>query len=945
MQTESDIGQYDIREVDENFPRGVRRSEHNTKLPPLAPSNKNAEMDYAKRNMEIIKQLKEKKQKQQELIEEKRKKEADEREKLRQLILEEAARVRELKKQNIALQQETDQKEDEEKSFRGKKSKAKENKEKEDEETEKEKEDKAKLQHYYRSRHASFLKSLKENLKSKKEREEQEKKKKDDVLCKIRENMGINNITSKLYSVEKNLNEKHETAMDEQTLNVKKVSSSEAKRASSVEGRTLPIEVQRELLQRQKKILAEISERKKLEKLEEEEKQKHYLKIKEKLKDKVLNMGKRVDGYETAGFVVERKVLVEDPASSQNLKALNLDSVETKRQRFKKSLGSLPPIRDKYLSENDDGQKESSSLPKIPESTKSSKSGKKNPKKKLANIPNITDMVQWKKRHRIDPEARIYNVNGGYGDIKAALDKRGWIENSDFSSPCFDFKWTLRAKDIDHGNLLENQIVNHFEKNTSITTKVGLCKSLKNLIWFNNVDIDTFYPRCFDLTDVADYEDFLDEFKRVKAESILKQYVTACKNNDPKVKDMELRVQVAARVCENRLIDLDELLDDQTMISQMLVSPEEWEILANDELSAKDLALKKHEAWLSKYDITNGPKCAIKKKKAEKAKKKKKKKKAVKETEDNNNNNKEEEGEGEEDDNVSENELLDRVETILEELKGKYPQYGLNGEKNIWIVKPAGLSRGRGISCFKNLIEIQDYVKGKESQWIVQKYMENPLIIHKRKFDIRQWILVTDWNPLTVWFYEECYVRFSAEEYDTHNLDNKFVHLTNNSIGKYHENQNCPTFEQNMWGMEAFSKYLEQTFGSGTFEEKIKPQMKQIVTWALECVQDMVENRKGSHEFYGVDFMIDEDLNVWLIEINSSPDMEYSTPVTKRLVKTVSDDIIKVVVDYNLNPTKKKKKEIDTGLFTCIHKSKRTIEKPLNSFGLDLLLEGKKISK
>ena len=224
-------------------------------------------------------------------------------------------------------------------------------------------------------------------------------------------------------------------------------------------------------------------------------------------------------------------------------------------------------------------------------------------------------------------------------------------------------------------------------------------------------------------------------------------------------------------------------------------------------------------------------------------------------------------------------------------MKGKYPQYGLNGEKNIWIVKPAGLSRGRGIECFRNLVEIQDYVKGKEAQWVVQKYMENPLIVHKRKvpeiskriindfvqFDIRQWILVTDWNPLTIWYYEECYVRFSAEEYDTHNLENRFIHLTNNSIGKYHENQDCPTFEQNMWKMEMFEKYLIEQFGSDIFNEKIKPQMKQIVIWALECVQDMVENRKNSHEFYGVDFMIDEDLNVWLIEINSSPDMEYST--------------------------------------------------------------------
>lgn len=40
----------------------------------------------------------------------------------------------------------------------------------------------------------------------------------------------------------------------------------------------------------------------------------------------------------------------------------------------------------------------------------------------------------------------------------------------------------------------------------------------------------------------------------------------ACKLNDPKAKDMEIRVQVAAKVCESRLIDLDELLDDQVKI-------------------------------------------------------------------------------------------------------------------------------------------------------------------------------------------------------------------------------------------------------------------------------------------------------------------------------------------------------------------------------------------
>jgi len=84
--------------------------------------------------------------------------------------------------------------------------------------------------------------------------------------------------------------------------------------------------------------------------------------------------------------------------------------------------------------------------------------------------------------------------------------------------------WCLKKKNIDMTNLLDFQVINHFDKNFALTSKFGLASSLKNLIWHENIDIDKFYPRCFDLFDSIEFEDFIEEFKLSKAESILKDY-------------------------------------------------------------------------------------------------------------------------------------------------------------------------------------------------------------------------------------------------------------------------------------------------------------------------------------------------------------------------------------------------------------------------------------
>lgn len=58
--------------------------------------------------------------------------------------------------------------------------------------------------------------------------------------------------------------------------------------------------------------------------------------------------------------------------------------------------------------------------------------------------------------------------------------------------------------------------MNHFDKIGGITTKIGLCRNLRNLVWFNSVDIDSFYPRCYSLNDPDDYDSFCEDFKLTK---------------------------------------------------------------------------------------------------------------------------------------------------------------------------------------------------------------------------------------------------------------------------------------------------------------------------------------------------------------------------------------------------------------------------------------------
>jgi len=47
------------------------------------------------------------------------------------------------------------------------------------------------------------------------------------------------------------------------------------------------------------------------------------------------------------------------------------------------------------------------------------------------------------------------------------------------------------------------------------------------VLYNEGVDVDKFFPRCYDLADLGDFENFLENYKWTYCESLLKQYATS----------------------------------------------------------------------------------------------------------------------------------------------------------------------------------------------------------------------------------------------------------------------------------------------------------------------------------------------------------------------------------------------------------------------------------
>ncbi|XP_071069882.1 tubulin polyglutamylase TTLL5 isoform X45 [Dasypus novemcinctus] len=194
-----------------------------------------------------------------------------------------------------------------------------------------------------------------------------------------------------------------------------------------------------------------------------------------------------------------------------------------------------------------------------------------------------------------------------------------------------------------------------------------------------------------------------------------------------------------------------------------------------------------------------------------------------------------------------------------------------------------------------------------EENILVSRYINNPLLIDDFKFDVRLYVLVTSYDPLVIYLYEEGLARFATVRYDqgAKNIRNQFMHLTNYSVNKKSGDYvSCddPEVEDygNKWSMSAMLRYLKQEGRDTTAlmahveDLIIKTIISAELAIATAC-KTFVPHRSSCFELYGFDVLIDSTLKPWLLEVNLSPSLACDAPLDLKIKASMISDMFTVV--------------------------------------------------
>lgn len=187
--------------------------------------------------------------------------------------------------------------------------------------------------------------------------------------------------------------------------------------------------------------------------------------------------------------------------------------------------------------------------------------------------------------------------------------------------------------------------------------------------------------------------------------------------------------------------------------------------------------------------------------------------------------------------------------------------------------------------------------------YILQHYIQDPLLVYKRKFDFRVYMVILSMDPFIV-LYHDGFLRVSLYSYDQNSSDT-MAHVTNTQLAKdMLEAKNATaaeweeTMESQMWTFPTFERYMieEGLVKPGWLENFLRPVMKEKMLHLSRMHFPTFLRHPRVFEIFGIDFLFDTSLNLWFLEANRSPAMQATTKEKGEIQSLMFKEMIDLVL-------------------------------------------------
>eukprot|EP00933_Yihiella_yeosuensis_P018374 TRINITY_DN15100_c1_g1_i2.p1 TRINITY_DN15100_c1_g1~~TRINITY_DN15100_c1_g1_i2.p1 ORF type:complete len:335 (-),score=37.66 TRINITY_DN15100_c1_g1_i2:523-1527(-) len=199
------------------------------------------------------------------------------------------------------------------------------------------------------------------------------------------------------------------------------------------------------------------------------------------------------------------------------------------------------------------------------------------------------------------------------------------------------------------------------------------------------------------------------------------------------------------------------------------------------------------------------------------------------------------------------------------------------------------------------MIHVGDFpkegVEERDPLGIIQHYINKPFLVHGRKCDFRVYFYIPATNPFITFYSPEFYIKCGHNPYNETSLD-MFNVVTNTKVmGQLRPGD----YSDIVLGRQQFQEYLSQKgFPQNWVASELDRQLKQKLALLSEVLDPSLRPSLPStgYELFGVDFMLDEkDMNMWLIEVNPSPELVPSRGARQLAVETILPAVVGTQID------------------------------------------------